>query len=117
MESKLRIAVATDGKKGLDDNVSEVFGRASTFTILDVEDGAIEKVKVIENPALSYEHGAGPIAVKELVDSKVDLVIAPPLGHGASSILEHHSVTTILAKAGTKVAQAVNDALKELQKK
>jgi predicted Fe-Mo cluster-binding NifX family protein len=117
LKKKFRIAVATSGKKGLKDSVSEVFGRAKTFTILEIEDKEIQVLKVIENPALSYEHGAGPIAVKELVDSKVDLVIAPQLGHGASSILEHHGITMILAKAGTKVTEAIEDALKKAQKK
>ena len=117
MKKKFRIAVATNGKKGLEDTVSEVFGRANTFTIIDVKDREIKEVKIIENPALSYEHGAGPIAVKELVDFKVDLVIAPQLGHGASSILEHHCVTMILTKAGTKVAEVIEDALEKSQKK
>ena len=117
MKKKLRIAVATNGKKGLEDIVSEVFGRANTFTIADIEDGAIEILKIVENPALPYEHGAGPIAVKELVDSKVDKVIGPQLGHGASSILEHHSIKINLAKGGTKVAQAIEDSLKKALKK
>jgi predicted Fe-Mo cluster-binding NifX family protein len=117
LKKKLRIAVATNGKKGLEDNVSDVFGRSETFTIIDVEDRTKKVSKIVENPALSYEHGAGPIAVKELVDAKVDLVIAPQLGHGAASILEHHGVTMILAKAGKKVVEAVEDALKEVRKK
>jgi predicted Fe-Mo cluster-binding NifX family protein len=114
---KVRIAVATNGKKGLGDSVSEVFGRAETFTIVDVEDGKKKEVKVIENPARSYEHGAGPIAVKELVDYKVGLVVVPQLGHGASSILEHHGITIIEAKAGTEVSEAIKDALKKLIEK
>ena len=114
---KLRIAVATNGKKGLKDSISEVFGRADTFTIVDVEDGETKRFQVVENPALSYKYGTGPIVVKELVDSNVDMVIAPQLGHGASSILEHHGVAVILAKAGTKVAKAVEDALKEASMK
>ena len=109
--------MATNGKKGLEDTISEVFGRANTFTIADIEDGAIQILRIVENPALSYEHGAGPIAVKELVDSKVDLVIAPQLGRGASSILEHHGITINLANGGTKVTQAIEDALKEALKK
>ena len=117
MKKKYRIAVATNGEKGLKDNVSDVFGRANTFTIVDVENGEKKVSKIVKNPALSYDHGAGPIAVKELVDSKVDLVICPQLGHGASSILEHHGLTIILAKAGTKVAEAAEDALKAVRKK
>jgi len=117
VKKKLRIAVATNGKKGLEDTVSEVFGRANTFTIAEIEDAEIQILRIIENPALSYEHGAGPIAVKELVDSKVDLVIVPQLGHGASSILEHHSIAVNLAKGGTEVKQAIEDALKGVLEK
>ena len=50
---KLRIAVATKKHKGLEDAVSEVFGKAKTFTIVDVEDGEVKSVQVIDNPAAS----------------------------------------------------------------
>ena len=114
---KLRIAVATNGKKGLQDAVSKVFGRAKTFTVVDIEDEEIHLSKIIENPALSYEHGAGPIVVKGLVDSKVGLVIAPQLGIGASSILKEHNVLVVLAETGTEVNEAVMRALKEAHRK
>ncbi len=117
MKKKLRIAVATNGKKGLEDTVSEVFGRANTFTIVDIEHGAAQIQRILENPALQYEHGAGPIAVKELVDSTVSLVIGPQLGHGASSILKHHGIAINLKEGGTKVAKAIEDALKEAHRK
>lgn len=110
-KKKFIIAVATNAKKELEDNVSEVFGRANTFTIVQIEDGEIQGVKFIENPAATYIHGAGPIVVRELVDLKVDLVIAPEFGPGASAILEQHGVTMIEAKAGTKAREAVQDAM------
>lgn len=53
---KRRIAIATDGKNGLEDVVSNVFGRASTFTILETTDEQIINVNIIDNPALSYSH-------------------------------------------------------------
>ena len=34
---KLKIAVATEGKNGLEDVVSVVFGRAKTFTVVEAE--------------------------------------------------------------------------------
>ena len=49
---KRKIAVATEGKKGLEDVVSNVFGRAKTFTIVDADDEKIISVSVVENPAL-----------------------------------------------------------------
>lgn len=107
---KVRIAIPTKGKGGREDVVSDVFGRANTFTIVDVEKDTIKNVKVLENPAVSYRHGAGPIVVKMLVDSNVNLVIAPELGPGASALLEQHSIVKVSEKAGTTVEKAVRKA-------
>ena len=108
---KLRIAVATDGKNGLEDAVSNVFGRARTFTIVDAENERILSVRVLENPALSYSHGAGPIAIKTLIDDGVNAVIANELGVGASEILEQHNILYIQANPRTKAEEAIKKAL------
>jgi predicted Fe-Mo cluster-binding NifX family protein len=55
---KLKIAVPTKAYEGLEDAVSEVFGRAKTFTIVEVENGQIINVQVIDNPAASYDYGS-----------------------------------------------------------
>ena len=85
---KRRIAVATEGKKGLEDIVSNVFGRAKTFTIVDADGEKIIGVSVLENPAIFYSHGAGPIVIKTLIDDGVEVVLANELGVGASEILD-----------------------------
>ena len=113
---KRRIAVATDGKKGLEDVVSDVFGRAKTFTIVDVEDGKITSVSVLENPALSYSHGAGPIAIKTLIDDGVEMVIANELGVGASEILKQHNIAYSSAKPGANAGDTVKKSLEHTQK-
>ncbi len=108
---KLRIAVATNEKNGLEDVVSNVFGRAKTFTIVDAEDEEIAGVTILENSAASYHHGAGPIAVKMLVDEGVEVVLANELGIGASELLKQHNITIIPVKPGTNVAEAAKRAL------
>jgi predicted Fe-Mo cluster-binding NifX family protein len=113
---KRRIAVSTDGKNGLEDAVSNVFGRAKTFTIVDADDEKIISVSVLENPALSYAHGAGPIAIKTLIDDGVEVVIANELGVGASEILEQHNIIYIQAKLGTNVKEAIKNALRTYTK-
>jgi predicted Fe-Mo cluster-binding NifX family protein len=107
----LRIGVPTNGRQGLEDNVSEVFGKAKTFTIVDIEDNKIRKVKVIENPASSYKYGSGPVVVKTLADLKVDLVISAELGPGASALLEHHGIEKILVTRKMTIADAIQYAL------
>ena len=113
---KLRIAVATRGHGGLEDVVSEIFGRANTFTITDVDDGEIKDVKVLQNPAVSYKHGAGPIVVKMLVDSGVNVVLVAELGPGASALLEQHDVIRVTVKPGSSVGETIRNALVEIKK-
>jgi len=110
--TKLRIAVATKGREGLEDVVSEVFGRASTFTIINVDNEEIKDVKILENPAVSYKHGAGPIVVKMLIDAGVNMVLATELGPGASTLLQQHNVTTIKVKSGTSVKESFTKTLR-----
>jgi predicted Fe-Mo cluster-binding NifX family protein len=104
---KLVVAVPTKGEGGLEDIVSSVFGRAKTFTIVDIEGGNVKKVKALKNPAVSYKHGAGPIVVKMLVDSGVNVVLSGDLGPGASALLEHHNVMRIAVKPGLNVSETI----------
>jgi predicted Fe-Mo cluster-binding NifX family protein len=108
---KLRIAVPTKTHAGLEDVVSEVFGKAKTFTIVDVENGEVENVQVIDSPAASYEYGSGPVAVKTLADLKVNLVMAVEFGPGASSLLAQHNIKKISVKPNTKVADSIKENL------
>lgn len=112
---KLKIAVPTKAYAGLDDSVSEVFGKAKTFTIVEVEDRHVKNVWVIDNPAASYDYGSGPVAVKTLADIKVDCVLAAELGPGASGLLEHHHIRKVSVKPSTKVADAIKENLAELR--
>lgn len=50
---EVKMAIPTNGKKGIKDTVSEVLGRAITFTIIDFKEGSIDNMDVLVNPALS----------------------------------------------------------------
>jgi predicted Fe-Mo cluster-binding NifX family protein len=113
---KLKIAISTMGKGGLEDVVAYVFGRANTFTVVEIEEGAIKNVKVLDNPAVSYQHGAGPIVVKMLIDLKVNTIIAAEFGPGVSVLLNQHNITTIKVDAGTAVTESIKGALSKVQK-
>jgi len=104
---EIKVAVPTKGDGGLDDVTSNVFGRAKTFTIIDMEGETVKKVEVIQNPAVSYKHGAGPIVVKLLVDSGVNMVLSRELGPGSSALLKQHNVTIITVKPGITVSEAI----------
>lgn len=111
----IKLAVATVGDKGVEDVVSEVFGRARTFTIIEVTaERSISRVEVMKNPAITYKHGAGPIVVKMLVDKGVTVVAAREFGPGAEALLEQHNVKRLKIKPGSTVNQVVNKVLNSL---
>jgi len=66
-----------------------------------------KKVEVIQNPAASYKHGAGPIIVKLLIDSSVNVVLVGELGPGSSALLEQHNMTMIRLEPGISVSEAI----------
>jgi len=112
---KLRIAIPTKGDKGIEDVVSDVFGRSETFTIIDISDGSIHNVKVVKNPAASYKHGAGPIVTKMLADMEVTAVAAREFGLGASTLLDQNNIKKFEVKADTPVREAIKTVLKGLE--
>jgi len=112
--NKMKLAVPTKGDKGLEDSVSDVFGRAEKFTVLEIADGSIVNVEIIENPAASYKHGAGPIVVKMLADMAVTAVAAREFGIGVSTLLEQNNIKKFKVEADIPVKKAVQKVLKEL---
>jgi len=107
---KIKLAIPTKGDGGLEDVVSEVFGRANTFTIIDVEGGAVMNVDILQNPAVTYKHGAGPIVVKTLVDLGVNFVVSGELGPGVSTLLDQFKVSKVIVKPGTIVKEVLKIA-------
>jgi predicted Fe-Mo cluster-binding NifX family protein len=111
---KIKIAIATKGYDGLEDTVANIFGKAKTFTMVNVEEGKTKNVRIIDNPAAVYEHGSGPIAAKTLAELRVDLVIASQLGPGALELLEYHKITPMLVDPNITVAESIKKALSNL---
>ncbi|MDH7477567.1 MAG: NifB/NifX family molybdenum-iron cluster-binding protein [Candidatus Bathyarchaeota archaeon] len=105
--NSLRVAVATKGDKGLEDTVSHEFGHAKTFTIIDIQDGMVKNLEVIENPAASLSHGKGPVIAKYLADMKVNMVISGEVGPGASTMLNELKIKILAAKSGEQVIKVL----------
>ncbi|MEM3545950.1 MAG: NifB/NifX family molybdenum-iron cluster-binding protein [Candidatus Bathyarchaeia archaeon] len=108
---RLKIAIPTKNHMGLEDFVSDVFGKAKTFTIVECEDGKIVNVQIVDNTAASYDYGSGPIVVKMLADLKVDLVLAVEIGPGVSKLLKHNSIRKILVESGRRVKDILEEGL------
>ena len=112
----LRVAIPTKGDKGLEDSVSEVFGRSEKFTILEIVDGSVVNVEVVENPAGEYKHGAGPIVVKMLKDMGVTAVAASEFGPGVTVLLEQSKIKMFKVEAGMQVGEIAEKVIKELER-
>jgi len=79
----LRIAFAATGGT-LEARISETFGRAPWFVIVDADTLA---PTAFENPARDRPGGAGPAAVQALADRRVNQVMAGRFGPKAEQAL------------------------------
>ena len=111
---EIKLAIPTNGRKEMNDTVSEVLGKAKTFTIIALKGNAIDSIEVLENPALTYKHGAGPIVIKMLLDRGVNRIAAREFGPGAYSLLSQHYVKMFAVKSGITVTEAIKEVMKNL---
>jgi len=108
---KVKFAFPTDGDKGLENKVSDVFGRANTFTLVEVEGKKVKNVEVVKNPALTYRSGVGPLVVKMLSERGVDTVVAGEIGPGASTLLEQYKIKKVKVEPKISVGKALETLL------
>ena len=109
----VKLAIPTKGSEGIEDVVSDVFGRAERFTIIEIRNGSIANVEVVDNSAALYKHGAGPIVVKMLADMSVTAVAAREFGIGASTLLDQNNIKKFKVNTGIPVREAVETVLKK----
>jgi predicted Fe-Mo cluster-binding NifX family protein len=92
----MKIVVATDGEGGLDAVVATDFGRADTFTFVEVEAGAVGTVETVVNDACRVAQGAGMAAADQVMGEGVDVVIAGHFGPHAEDIFEEEGIVIVL---------------------
>jgi predicted Fe-Mo cluster-binding NifX family protein len=109
----LRLALPTEGDRGMREVISDVFARAATFTLVDVLDGELKNIKVEKNTASALKQGAGPLVTKTLKEKGVEVVVAGELGSGAMTLLEMSWIKAVQVDPGLKVKDALDEALKQ----
>lgn len=82
----MRIAASTS-VGGLDDRITPMFGRAPSFTIVEVENGEIVAIETIKNQAAVRGGGAGIAASQTLADKGVEVLLTGNVGPNAISVL------------------------------
>ena len=73
-----RIAIPSVGKGGLDGQRSQHFGHCDAFTLVDVENGEINNVTVIDNQ--EHQEGMCLVPVQTLSDHKVNALVVSGIG-------------------------------------
>ncbi len=106
-----RIFVAATDSGGPGDRVYPNFGRAPTFTVVEVEDGQIKRATVIDNPYASAPGGAGIQAAQLVAEKGAEAVFAGNFGPNASGVLAQAGVEMVPV-AGLTVREAVEKYLK-----
>jgi len=77
--SRIRLAVPSEPPGGLDAARSGHFGRSPSFTLIDLVDGEIAGVEVVDNGP--HGHGGSLSPVLTLGTNMVDAVIVAGIGH------------------------------------
>ncbi len=91
----MKVCVPTNGAGGMDDQVSQHFGHAPTFTIVDMD---TSETQVVENGV----HGSGTCAPTEKVkDSGSKVVICSGLGANAMSSLRAGGIEVFVGASGS----------------
>ncbi len=95
----MRIAFAAEDNLGLDGQMSAHFGRCPFYTLVDVEDGKIEKVAVVENP-FYYNHQPGQVPAF-IRSQNVDVMIAGGMGPMAINLFNSNGIEVVTGYMGT----------------
>ncbi len=113
----MRIAFAINEDKGLDSLISERFGRAPYFLIVEVSnDFKIVNYEVVENPGAKVMGGAASKASQLLASKSVSAVVAGNFGPHAMSVLPALNIKAIALPPSIKVKDAIS-RLRELLSK
>jgi predicted Fe-Mo cluster-binding NifX family protein len=98
----MKVCLPTTGKGGLDDHVSEHFGRSATFTVVDTDS---EQVRIVSNTS---EHMGGTGKPPELIaQTGAQVLICSGLGPMAIDMLGSFGIQVYVGASGS-----VKDAIK-----
>jgi len=100
----LRIAVSSIEDKGLDSQMSPIFGRCQYFVIADVEEKKIKESKTIQNQAAMQMGGAGITTAQLMGNEGVNIVISGAAGPRAFQVFQ---------QLGIKVFMGINGTIRE----
>ncbi len=99
----MKIAVPTDGERGMEEPVGEHFGRVTHYTIYDTES---KEAKAIENT--SHHMGGSGYPPELLADNGVNILLCAGLGWRAMDLFKESGIKVYIGAHGT-----VRDAISQ----
>ena len=92
----MKVCVPTMGNKGMEDQVSEHFGRAPTFTVVETDTG---KVEVLKN--VSEHMGGSGVPPEHLAKAGVKIMLSSGMGPRAITMFEQFGIAVFFGARGT----------------
>lgn len=105
-----KIAVSSN-QGGLEDQVSSVFGRCQTFTLVEAEGNQIKDSEIVQNQYANERSGAGIQAAGFIANQGVEAIIASNFGPNVTSVFNEADIKMAPA-SGMSVRDAVQKYLK-----
>jgi len=76
----------------------------------------IKSVLIFNNEAKEFSHGAGPIAIKTLLDINVEIIGLHDVGVGSGELLNEKSIRYFKLRSGIRVLAGLEAILKKIYK-
>lgn len=104
MGKTYKLAVPSLGEGGLDAERSGHFGQCDCFTIVDIVDGKLTEVSILDNPP--HESGGCLRPVQLLADQGVDAIIAAGMGGRPLAGFNEANITVLFENQTPNVGKA-----------
>ena len=98
-ELRERIVIPAEDENGLNARLSEHFGRAPYFIIVELEDGSVTSVQVVPNE--SEHFGGFGLPSDRILQVRPNAIITYGIGPRALSIFQRAGVAVLRANADT----------------
>lgn len=93
-----KIAFSSDDNQGLEGQMSGHFGRCPFYTLVDVEEGKIQNVSVVENPLYNdHQPGKVPAFVRS---QNAEVMIAGGMGPMAINLFNGYGIEVVTGYMG-----------------
>lgn len=104
----MQVAIPSNSPGGLDATISPHFGRCELFTIVEIFDKQVKKVRVVENQGEHF--GSTKTPAENLLTEKISAIITIGMGPKAIALMSENGIDVYITSTST-VKQAVQELI------